>query len=268
MRKAMQPFFVNLPLSYVARDRWYLNEFIERRLAPELGLDAEIIAQADPAWHRETAAALRKAELPCAVHLPFFDLQPGSRDEYILQATRRRLESVRDIVGIYGPRHMIAHGGHTHLYADSRREWLERAVSTWSGFMRSWPGHPPLYLENVYEADPQPLQDLLAGLAGHNAGVCFDAGHWHSFSGGCRKKNLSGWIAALGPYVKHLHLHDNDGSLDGHLGLGQGTIPWEALFAELAKSAVHPGVTIEPHTAQDLGHSLDFMQRHPAWFGG
>jgi len=262
----MRPFFVNLPLSYIARDPWYLDEFIGRRLAPELGLDAAVMAQADDAWHRATAAALRKAGLPCAFHLPFFDLQPGSLDDFILGATRRRLDSVKKIISLYQPRHIIAHAGHSHLYTELYAGWLARAVATWAGFLQGWPGHPVLFLENVYEKDPQPLCGLFAGLAGHNAGMCFDAGHWHSFSSGYRKKNVAAWISSLRHSIRHLHLHDNDGACDSHLGLGQGRIPWEAFFAELAKNALHPGITLEPHTAGDLAHSLDFMEKHPEWF--
>lgn len=262
----MQPFFVNLPLSYIARDPWYLDEFIKRGLAPELGLDAEIMARADEAWHRATAEALDKAGIACAMHLPFFDLQPGSLDDFILEATRQRLSSVKKIVALYRPRHMIAHAGHSHLYRDLYPQWLERAIATWSGFMQGWPGHPNLYLENVYEQDPQPLKDLCTKLAGLNAGLCFDAGHWHSFSHGHATKNLPEWIAALSPFIRHLHLHDNDGSGDGHVGLGRGRIPWEVLFAELAKNSLHPGITLEPHTPEDLEHSLDFIGRHPEWF--
>lgn len=262
----MQPFYVNLPLSYIARDRWYLDEFIRRRLAPELGLDAAVMAGADPSWHRDIAAALRAAGLPCALHLPFFDLQPGSLDDFILEATRRRLDEVRGIAVLYGPRHLVAHGGFTHIYAGLQQEWLGRAAATWTGFIEAWPGHPALYLENVYEQDPGPLQGLCARLAGCNAGTCFDAGHWHSFAGGCRKHDLADWIAALGPHIRHLHLHDNDGSGDGHLGLGQGTIPWKVLFSELAGRALHPGMTLEPHTPDDLERSLEFMARYPAWF--
>ena len=263
---AMQPFFVNLPLAYIARDRWYLDEFIRRRLAPELGLDAAVMSRADEAWHRDIAAALRSAGLSCAVHLPFFDLQPGSLDDFILEATRRRLDSVKKIIALYQPRHIIAHAGHAPLYTDFPGAWLERAVATWAGFMQGWPGHPVLFLENVYEQDPQPLQDLFAGLSGHNAGMCFDAGHWHSFSRGCQTKNLPDWIAALRQSIRHLHLHDNDGADDRHWGLGRGRIAWEVLFAELAKHALHPGITLEPHTGQDLEHSLDFIEKHPEWF--
>jgi sugar phosphate isomerase/epimerase len=263
----MQPFFVNLPLGYIARDRWYLDEFIERRLCPELGLDAAVIAQADDAWHRDVASRLTAAGLACGMHLPFFDLQPGSTDDFILEATRRRLETVKKIAGFYEPRHMVAHGGHVHLYTENMYgPWLERSKETWRRFLQGWPGHPRLFLENGYEKSPQPLADILKDISVLNAGICFDAGHWFSFSGGCRTRDLTEWLAAYRPYIGHLHLHDNDGSSDAHLGLGQGSFPWDEFFSGLAKNSLHPGITLEPHTPEALEASLQFMDKHPEWF--
>jgi sugar phosphate isomerase/epimerase len=262
----MQPFFVNLPLRYIAKDRSYLDRFIERRLAPELGIDTIIMSQVEESWHREIAAQLKSARLPCSIHLPFFDLQPGSIDEFILDATRRRLESIKKIARIYEPVHLVGHAGFTFLYVELYEEWLSRARATWAGFMDTWPGHPPLFLENVFEKSPAPLVALLAGLSGHAAGMCFDTGHWHSFSGGHASGTLLQWVQPLRGSIRHLHLHDNEGSRDQHLGLGLGSFPWEELFTALSQCALHPSITLEPHTPEDLDQSVRFMENHPEWF--
>jgi len=262
----MQHFFVNLPLRYIAKDRRYLDQFIERRLAPELGLDTIIMACVDDHWHRDIAARLKSVGLPCAVHLPFFDLQPGSLDDFILDATRRRFESTKKIVDIYAPAHLVAHAGYSGLYVEFYDAWLSRARETWAGFMDTWQGHPPLFLENVNEKSPKPLQDLYAGLAGHNTGICFDTGHWQSFSGGNKAGTVREWVMQLKGSIRHLHLHDNDGSSDQHMGLGQGAFPWNDFFASLAEYSLLPTITLEPHTPLDVEQSLKFMSQHPEWF--
>jgi sugar phosphate isomerase/epimerase len=262
----MQSFFVNLPLRYIAKDRWYIDQFIERRLAPELGLDTLIMSGVDDSWHRDLAKRLTAAHLPCAVHLPFFDLQPGSLDDFILEATRKRLESVKRISEMYMPVHLVAHAGYTGLYVEFYDEWLKRARETWARFMDGWPGHPPLFLENVYEKSTQPLVDLFAGLSGHNTGMCFDTGHWHSFSGGNKAGTVREWVTQLKGFIRHLHVHDNDGSCDQHLGLGQGAFPWDDFFGALAENAVRHTMTLEPHTPHDMEESLEFIKKHPEWF--
>lgn len=258
--------FINLPLRYIHADKAYLDFFIGRRLQPELGLDVIAIENFDAGWHCSVAGALRDAGLSCAIHLPFFDLQPGSIDSAILQATRQRLASACTIAKIYNPCHLIGHAGFTDVYDEFYEEWLARSRRTWELFRRDWPEHPPVYLENVYEERCTPLADLLDRLDAETFGACFDAGHWHSFSQGARLKNLRDWIAGLGRRLRHLHLHDNDGSFDQHWGLGQGTIPWEDLFRALRELGLRPSITIEPHSQESLEQSLAFINEHRAWF--
>lgn len=266
----MARFFVNLPLRYIARDPRYLATFITRGLHPELGMDARSLDALDPAWHRETASRLRESGLSCAVHLPFFDLQPGAMDPRILEATRRRLIHAFEIARIYEPRHLIGHAWYFEtLHRIFFDAWLDNSASTWEALHLSWPDHPPLYLENTFEPSPEPLASLLGILASRGVegfGICLDLGHWHSFAQGCRLNDVGRWLDAFSPYLGHLHLHDNTGSDDQHLGLGQGNIPWPEVFAGLSARGLRPTLTLEPHTEEDLDHSLAFISLHPEWF--
>jgi sugar phosphate isomerase/epimerase len=258
--------FVNLPLRYIHADRNYLDYFLAHRLQPELGIDVIAIEQIDGAWHQSIADAFRTAGLACAVHLPFFDLQPGSIDPAILQATRQRLISASAVARRYSPQHLISHAGFNDVYEEFYEEWLANCRTTWLEFTQSWQDHPPVYLENVYEETYKPLVDLQKSLAKKTFGICFDAGHWHSFSQGVQRKNLREWIVGLAPFLQHLHLHDNDGVCDRHWGLGRGTIPWEELFAVVQELGLKVSITLEPHSEKDLEQSLAFIERHRAWF--
>ena len=266
----MPRFFVNLPLRYIAREPQYLTTFIERGLHPELGIDAQAMDALDPAWHREVAARLAAAGLSCSVHLPFMDLAPGARDSRILETTRARLLQACDIAQIYAPRHLIGHAWYFenlhHYFYDA---WLGAAADTWEALLAAWPDHPPLYLENTFEPAPQPITDLLAALSRRGLegiGICLDLGHWHSFAQGHLRRDLERWLDAFVPFLGHLHLHDNTGADDHHLGLGQGSIPWPEVFAGLEARTLRPTLTLEPHSARDLGHSLEFIARPPEWF--
>ena len=52
-----------------------------------------------------------------------------------------------------------------------------------------------------------------------------DIGHAHCYS----EIPVLTWAEELAPYVTHVHVHDNCGDQDAHLGLGKGTIPWQKL---------------------------------------
>ncbi len=64
------------------------------------------------------------------------------------------------------------------------------------------------------------------------AGALIDTGHAH----------VNGWdipavVQALGSRLVACHIHDNDGSGDAHLPVGQGDIDWKAYFAAVKKHA-------------------------------
>jgi len=71
--------------------------------------------------------------------------------------------------------------------------------------------------------------DLLNEKAGKECfGLCLDTGHLHILHGDVRT-----YVRTLGKRIKVLHLHDNDGSADQHLGPYAGTFPWADLIEVL-----------------------------------
>jgi len=243
--------FVNLPLRYIEERPRYLELFLSRRLNPELGFDAWALDGYGTRWHVRTASLFREAGLTCAVHLPFFDLHPGSLDPMIRETTRGRLLQAVETALAYGPAHFIAHLDYNPLvYSLHQERWLENSVRTWSDVLDRAAG-VPVFLENVHELEPKWHTAVLEALGGR-AGACLDVGHWHSFGRGRDRNNLQEWLRALDPFLGHLHLHDNDGSGDQHLGLGRGSIPWETLWAFLGKRKAPVTATFEPHTEEDF----------------
>ncbi|MCF8039515.1 MAG: sugar phosphate isomerase/epimerase [Desulfohalobiaceae bacterium] len=263
----MGNFFVYLPIRHIAEDHSCLDSFLRENIHPELALDAMSLDHLDLDWHQGLATVLFEAGLTCGIHLPYHDLQPGSLDDLILDATRQRLQKAIKVAKIYDPKYLVGHAYFIPLYNDLFSKWLNRAVDTWNQVLSSWPGHPVIFLENVRENDPRPLSDLLCELADHNLiRCCLDVGHWSSYGGGGQYQNLSKWIQTLSPYLGHLHLHDNDGIADKHLGLGQGMIPWEELFFALELLELTPSIALETHSKESFCQSCSFMRKHLDWF--
>jgi len=268
-------FFINLPLRYLAATHRYLDHFLGPRppwpdgfaFAPELGLDALAMQDLSPAWHRRLARRLREAGLRPSLHLPFFELSPGSLDDYAREAARRRLADALELAKVYGPTHLVGHPSFDEsLHQPHKAVWLERSARLWSELLDAWPEHPPLYLENTREASPEPVLELVRALQPRNVKICFDVGHWSSFGRGLQRDDLRRWLDAFAPFLGHLHLHDNDGSDDQHLGLGQGAIPWDACFGLLDERGLRPSATFEPHTEEAMAATLDYIARNRALF--
>lgn len=263
-----RPFYVNLPLRSIAADDTFLTYFLEHGLNPEIGIDAFAVERLSPRWHNRLARRLDEAGLTASVHLPFQDLHPGGTDTLIRQASRERLHQSLDIANRYNPRHLIGHALYADpLYFTRYGEWLDNSTETWTNLLAAWPDGPPLYLENVYETRPDSFADLLSRLPDDRTGFCLDVGHWHCFGGGHHSQDLDHWLTTLAPNLKHLHLHDNDGTADQHLGLGQGDVPLTQLFKTLHTLHLTPTATLEPHTEDALLATLHTLSQHPTWLG-
>ncbi|GEM_PF-384431 len=80
---------------------------------------------------------------------------------------------------------------------------------------------------------------------------CLDTGHANMAEG------VLAYLARLGDKLACIHYHDNRGFNDEHLPVGQGTIPWREMVAELTRmDYAGPYVSecrnIHPHEAAEL----------------
>lgn len=237
----------------------YLRLVLEKHINPEIGISGDVMDTRSREEFSRTASLLRREGLVITMHGPFFDLAPGGMDKKILRASRERLKQAFDLIPVFEPRAIVCHTGFDRKrYPDARDVWLETAIETWTPLVRGLEGtETVLTLENVYEKTPAMLLKLLEGLNTARAGFCFDAGHMNAFS----DTDMDGWLNAMAPFLKQLHLHDNDGSKDEHLAVGAGNIPFDRLFAFLEKNRLSPIVTLEAHEEHAVWDSLEALSR-------
>lgn len=261
MKPEFDTCFVNLPLRYIYNSSDYLDFFIENSIQPELGLDCIGDECLSMDWLISVKEQLDEAGLKCTAHLPFLDLRPASLNPAIRNASIDSLCSALELAKLFSPQRMIMH--------PSLTSWLEEPLFERSysncleGLKRlsdSWPDHPPLCLENTHEYDPGPLVRLVEDLDRDNVGICFDLGHWHSFSKGAEHDDFDLWFDSFAPYIKHLHLHDNTGRKDEHLALGQGTMDLEYIISRISELDPMPTITLEPHNRDDFELSYEYFR--------
>ena len=78
-----------------------------------------------------------------------------------------------------------------------------------------------IVLENVFDREWEPILEVKQRLPEPNFSLCLDIGHAHCMS----PHPVEEWAQKLAGEITHLHVHDNHGERDEHLGLGKGTIP-------------------------------------------
>ena len=253
---------VNIPFKMLYET--YLDRFLGYELNPEIGIDAEALEHFDFSDFQRIAEKLQAHHLSITLHGPFIDLSAGSTDPAIKAVTRSRFEQLLKLVPVFRPRAVVCHAGYDwKRYGYAREEWIESSLDTWSWLAGSLVEQGSrLMLENVYEKEPQDIGIILEGLKNQNVGFCLDAGHLFAFGNG----ELEPWLKGLGSYIGHLHLHDNHGSNDEHLPLGQGNIDFKHLFAYLISNDLpRPIITLEPHREEDLWPSLDYLAKVWPW---
>lgn len=253
---------INVPFSMLSES--YLDYFIRNYLNPEIGFDAQTLDRCPVTLMEAVAGRLQEAGLTITFHAPFMDLSPGSPDSMIRDLTRRRLEQVVPLISLFKPLTVVCHTGYDRTrYWHIRELWLKNSLDIWSGIAGEIQSRGArMMLENVYEASPDDMAELLENLKGLGVGFCLDCGHQAVFG----KAPIEDWIDRLGPYLGQLHLHDNCGVQDEHLALGRGCIDFARLFHLIAAGVPgRPVVTLEPHREEDLWPGLEYLERIWPW---
>ncbi len=186
---------------------------------------------------REMLKALGCKQL--TLHGPFLDLNPASYDRLVQEAVFRRFEEAFRAAELLGAEKIIFHSGRipATVYLEG---WAERTAEFFERFLEGRSGIQVL-VENVFDPEYTGLLELAQRVRHPDFGLCLDMGHAHCFS----PAPVTEWARALGPYVRHVHVHDNDGSGDQHLALGGGTIPAREVIGEILRQNPEVSWTVE-----------------------
>jgi len=228
----------------------FLPLFSELGLGVELGLTGSDLDRIDSAT---AFVSQLLPPSPVTIHAPFNDLNPGASDHRILEVTRIRLLQTLAIAERSGASLIVCHPGYEHWrYAGNIDLWLESSLAFWPEIIsQAEKIGCDIALENVFDTAYDALHRLLSALDNPRIGHTFDIGHWFLFS----KVPITEWLDAMGPFLKHLHLHDNTGTSDAHLPVGEGMIDFELFFSELRKRSLRPSMTLEAHNPNHLMRS-------------
>lgn len=264
-RRIIDNIQVNIPFTMLVEKTWQ-DLFFTLKLNPEIGLDAQALDNFGPPAFREFADRFHQSGRSVTLHGPFLDLSPGSPDPKIRELTAFRFRQLVDAVMIFKPKTVVCHAGYDHdRYSFWKENWLKHTIDTWQWLGREISARGSrLMLENVYEKTPEELLQVLRPLNPEHIGYCLDIGHLAAFS----KHPLVPWLAATGQYIGQLHLHDNRGDHDSHMGMGKGTVDFEPLFGHAKKMPSPPVVTLEPHQQEDFLASLAYLEKSDflSWF--
>ncbi len=136
---------------------------------------------------------------------------------------------------------MVVHSGYMpYVYF---KEWhIPRSVEFWTEFMADQPEDFEICIENVLDDEPDMMAAIARDAGDPRIGLCYDVGHANIVG----DRSQDEWLETMAPYLKHLHIHNNDGDRDLHRGLTEGTLDiGRVLDGVLEKCSPETTVTAE-----------------------
>lgn len=164
------------------------------------------------------------------LHAPFADLCLGSKSAKIVKATKFYFEYAFKVSKKLGVKRITVHHGYVPG-TSSITAWTNRAVMFWNDFLKN--KTIAFDMENLLELSPQGLKDIVDEVNNKNLGINLDIGHAYCNS----KTDVVDWIKTLGSRITYVHLHDNHGQIDEHLGLGLGNMNLKEVLTALNQYA-------------------------------
>lgn len=233
------------------KERLFLSTIADDAVqtAREFGLGVELaqfcLAENMDKTPPDVQASLDAAlEVPRRVlHAPFAELCPAAIDPLVREVAKRRYLQAAALAKRYGAEKMVVHSGFIPLVYYP--EWFApQSAAFWREFLNDVDGLT-LCIENVMETSPDALRQVAEQVNDPRLRICFDVGH--AF---CQSGELAPWLDALAPYSSHVHLHNNHGTFDEHLGLPDGTLDMAAVIRQLEALAPQATYTLEVRSAR------------------
>lgn len=248
--------YAHVPYPMLAEN---LPVITSRRINPEIFFSGDVLDSLIPEELAAIAGTLAGAGLRCTFHAPFMDLNPGSVERLIREATMRRFVQVLDAADFLRPDVIVFHPGYDRWrYGESQDKWLAHSLEAWRWVMERTEGIGcTVAVENIFEEEPSTLRALLEEIDHPRFRHCFDVGHWNLF----HKVGMEEWFAEVGRFIAETHIHDNRGTRDDHLPPGEGAIDLDLFFSLMKRYAPDAAWTIEAHCREALDRALANLER-------
>ncbi|MBQ3927862.1 MAG: TIM barrel protein [Clostridia bacterium] len=191
------------------------------------------------------------------LHGAFYDIVIDSTDPEIRKISERRVRQSLEIAQRLCCRAVVFHTNYVVWMARNpayRQRWTEMCASAYRRFADAYP-ELNIYIENMFDDAPDMLASLMIQTDHERVSVCLDVAH-----AALSPVPLETWFEKLRPYIRHLHLNDNDLVFDSHETIGQGRIDYRKVFAQISKLPGDTTALIEISDLQKTADSIRYIR--------
>ena len=179
-------------------------------------------------------------------HGPFADLAPCCIDPRVRQVSMERYIQAVELAAHYGIKRIVLHSGFIpQVYFP---HWYqEESVKFWQELLEKLPQDVEILLENVMDPNPGLLTAVVRKVNDPRLALCLDVGHANA----TQSHTVSQWLESFKPWLRHVHIHNNDGVRDQHETLSEGTVDMRSVLDWLNENAPDATITVENMTCCD-----------------
>lgn len=193
------------------------------------------------------------------MHGAFLDVTIHSSDPRIREVSELRIHQSMEIAKRMGLKGVVFHTGKLAGFnvASYLKLWHEMNFRFFSELAEAYPGQQ-IYMENMFDEAPEVMAGLAAAMKDvPNFGLCLDYAH-----AALTDYPLAGWVKTLAPYIRHIHVNDNDLKDDLHQPVGTGKIDWQTYNRLMEENGIDATVLVEVKGYDSQKSSMEYMKQH------
>lgn len=173
-------------------------------------------------------------------HGPFNELFPSAIDTKVRTLSMDRFHQSYTLAKTYKAQKIIFHSGfYSNMYYPCF--FKERSIIFWKEFMDSIDGSIEVVIENVFDNDSNILKEIIDEVNNPKLKLCLDIGHANCYT----NISIVNWIKELNTRISHFHIHNNDGKMDLHNTIDNGTINMKEVLEAIEKYSPDATITLE-----------------------
>lgn len=201
------------------------------------------------------------------IHGPFWGITIHSKDPDIRAVVARRMDQGLDVCAALGATQMVIHSpystwDHNNLdgNAGAREAVIENTHATLGAAVaRAADMGVTLVVENIEDVDPSDRRHLVESFGSDAIRLSIDTGHAQYAHRATGAPPVDYFVTDAGRLLHHMHLQDADGYADRHWAIGEGNVPWRAVFRAIAALEHRPHLVLELKDKGGIPASIAYL---------
>jgi len=192
------------------------------------------------------------------LHGFFSNLNIAAKDPLIKEVSIKRYNQTLELASVFDVKKVVVHTCLNNLLKQKsyHEMFFISNIEFFKEYIRNYEDLGiVLTMENVHEATPEFIRNLIGAINSPNFKATLDIGHCNLHS----QLPPSRWIEEYGIMLSHLHFHNNFKDEDSHSSLFKGSVDIKEILKTLKEMQLYPTITFEIFDYEELVESVKYF---------